>query len=74
MLELTGADSRLVFQPLPQDDPRQRRPDLTRARTLLNWAPTVDLREGLTRTIAHFSNSSPVAADIISEQQTYVPV
>ena len=74
VLELTGADSRLVFQPLPQDDPRQRRPDLTRARTLLNWSPTVDLREGLTRTIAHFANSSPVAVDIISEQQTYVPV
>ena len=74
VLELTGADSRLVFQPLPQDDPRQRRPDLTRARTVLNWSPTVDLREGLTRTISHFATSSPAAADNFSEQPTYVPV
>lgn len=74
VLELTGADSRLVFQPLPQDDPRQRRPDLTRAHTLLNWSPTVDLREGLTRTIAHFAKSSPMTEEFLSEQQTYVPV
>jgi dTDP-glucose 4,6-dehydratase len=74
VLELTGANSRLVFQPLPQDDPRQRRPDLTRARTLLNWAPTVPLREGLTRTIEHFAKTSPVPAEIISEQPTFVPV
>lgn len=74
VLELTGANSSLAFQPLPQDDPRQRRPDLTRARTILNWSPTVDLREGLTRTIAHFAKSSPTPADFLTEQATFLPV
>ncbi len=54
VLAMTGASSRLVQEPMPQDDPRQRRPDITRARTELGWAPTVDLHEGLRRTIAHF--------------------
>jgi nucleoside-diphosphate-sugar epimerase len=43
-----------VYRPLPVDDPRQRRPDITRARTLLGWAPTVDLEDGLTRTSGYF--------------------
>ncbi len=54
VIELTGAKSKLLFQPLPQDDPMQRRPDITVARETLGWAPTIDLREGLTRTIAYF--------------------
>ena len=54
VLELTGARSPLEHRPLPQDDPKQRRPDLTRARTTLGWSPLVPLRDGLTRTIAHF--------------------
>lgn len=54
VLELTGSRSRLVHRPLPQDDPRQRRPDITRARDLLGWSPSVDLRDGLVRTIEHF--------------------
>ena len=53
-LELTGSPSRLVFKPLPADDPRQRCPDITRARTLLGWQPTVTLTEGLRETIAYF--------------------
>ncbi len=52
--ELTGSTSELVFEPLPQDDPAQRRPDITRARTLLGWEPTVALREGLMETIDYF--------------------
>ncbi|MBM4408989.1 MAG: NAD-dependent epimerase/dehydratase family protein [Chloroflexi bacterium] len=52
VLELTGSASPLVFEPLPQDDPRQRRPDISRARELLGWEPRVPLREGLARTIA----------------------
>ncbi len=45
----------LKFLPLPQDDPRQRKPDITRAQTLLDWAPTIPLRVGLKRTIAYFA-------------------
>jgi nucleoside-diphosphate-sugar epimerase len=47
---VTGSSSSLVFAPLPVDDPSQRRPDITLARQLLGWEPTVALREGLTRT------------------------
>jgi UDP-glucuronate decarboxylase len=54
VLELTGSASELVYRPLPQDDPRQRRPDISRAKAELDWAPGVELREGLTRTIAYF--------------------
>ncbi|WPD19724.1 UDP-glucuronic acid decarboxylase family protein [Thermaerobacter composti] len=54
VLELTGSSSPIVFRPLPEDDPRQRRPDITRARQLLGWGPKVSLREGLRRTIEYF--------------------
>jgi UDP-glucuronate decarboxylase len=54
IVELCGSSSRIVHAPLPSDDPLQRRPDITRARSLLDWAPTTALREGLTRTIAYF--------------------
>jgi UDP-glucuronate decarboxylase len=53
-LKLTGSRSKLVFLPLPQDDPRQRQPDIELARSSLNWAPTVPLERGLVRTIAYF--------------------
>jgi dTDP-glucose 4,6-dehydratase len=49
--ELTKTQSEIIFHPLPQDDPKQRRPDITLARTKLNWSPQVDLRTGLTHTI-----------------------
>ncbi|MBI4227071.1 MAG: GDP-mannose 4,6-dehydratase, partial [Candidatus Omnitrophica bacterium] len=54
IIRATGSKSRLVFKPLPQDDPKTRRPDIQKARTLLGWAPTVGLDEGLRRTIAWF--------------------
>ncbi len=54
ILELTGSSSQIVRKPLPMDDPRQRRPDITRARTDLGWEPTIRLHEGLTRTITYF--------------------
>jgi len=54
VIELTGSSSRLVFRPLPQDDPTQRRPDITAAGSLLSWRPRIPLAEGLTRTIAYF--------------------
>ena len=49
-----GSSSEIVFKPLPEDDPRQRQPDLTRAQKILGWAPHTSLDEGLTRTIAYF--------------------
>lgn len=54
VIELTGSKSKLCEKPLPSDDPRQRRPDITRARELLGWEPTTRLREGLVKTIEHF--------------------
>lgn len=54
IIAATGSRSRIVFKPLPQDDPKQRRPDITRARQLLKWSPKVPLRTGLTRTIDYF--------------------
>ena len=56
-LKLTGSRSKLVFLPLPQDDPRQRQPDISLARSSLGWAPTVALEEGLKRTIAYFRSA-----------------
>jgi hypothetical protein len=50
VLDVTGSSSEIVYEPLPVDDPTQRRPDITLARTRLGWEPTVDLREGLART------------------------
>lgn len=54
VLALVGGRSRLVMRPLPQDDPRQRQPDITLARRLLDWEPQVPLEQGLERTVAHF--------------------
>jgi UDP-glucuronate decarboxylase len=54
VIELTGSAARVVFHPLPSDDPRQRRPDIRIARERLGWAPKVALEQGLTRTIAYF--------------------
>ena len=54
VLEVTGSSSTLEHRPLPVDDPRQRRPDLTLARSLLGWEPTIALREGVTRTTEYF--------------------
>jgi UDP-glucuronate decarboxylase len=54
VIELTGSRSRVVHRPQPQDDPRQRRPDISRADELLSWAPRTPLKDGLSRTIAYF--------------------
>ena len=54
IIRMTNSSSRVVFQPLPTDDPKVRQPDITRARTLLGWEPKVSLDEGLTATIAYF--------------------
>jgi UDP-glucuronate decarboxylase len=54
ILELTGSRSRIVHRPLPQDDPRRRRPDISEAERLLGWCPGVPLKEGLAKTISYF--------------------
>ena len=54
VIELTGARSRVVHRPRPQDDPRQRRPDISKASDVLDWAPRTNLKEGLVRTIGYF--------------------
>jgi UDP-glucuronate decarboxylase len=51
---LTGSTSKIIFQPLPQDDPTRRKPDITLAKSMLNWMPRVALEEGLRKTIAYF--------------------
>lgn len=58
IIELTGSVSKIAYSPLPQDDPVRRRPDISLAREHLNWEPTIALREGLERTIAHFCRSN----------------
>jgi dTDP-glucose 4,6-dehydratase len=54
IVRLVSSKSKLVVRPLPVDDPKQRQPDITRARTLLNWEPKVDLEEGLQKTVGYF--------------------
>jgi dTDP-glucose 4,6-dehydratase len=54
IIELTGSKSRLVYRPLPEDDPKVRQPDITRARTRLGWEPKVGLDEGLRKTLDYF--------------------
>jgi nucleoside-diphosphate-sugar epimerase len=54
IIKLTGSKSKIVYRPLPEDDPKVRQPDITRARTLLGWEPKVPLEEGLTRTLEYF--------------------
>jgi dTDP-glucose 4,6-dehydratase len=56
VIALTGSRSTIVFKPLPQDDPRVRRPDIERARRLLGWEPRIDRHEGLRPTLEHFRN------------------
>lgn len=58
-IELTGSPSKLVYQPLPDDDPTRRQPDITLAKKHLNWEPTISLRDGLTKTIEWFKTIDP---------------
>ena len=54
IIRMTGSKSRIIYKPLPVDDPKQRRPDITRASTILGWEPKVQLEEGLVKTIEYF--------------------
>ena len=66
VIELTGSRSRIVHRPLPENDPRQRQPDISRATELLDWRPRMPLKQGLTRTIAYFNE---LLADPMVKQQ-----
>jgi dTDP-glucose 4,6-dehydratase len=54
IISLVGSTSRIVYWPLPQDDPKQRKPDITRAQTILGWQPRIGLEEGLAKTVGYF--------------------
>jgi dTDP-glucose 4,6-dehydratase len=59
IIALTGTDQKVIYQPLPKDDPKQRRPDITRAQEVLNWSPTVNRAEGLKLTYEYFKTLTP---------------
>jgi UDP-glucuronate decarboxylase len=56
IIDMTQSNSKIIYRPLPQDDPRQRKPDISQANALLNWAPTIQLKEGLQKTIDYFDD------------------
>ena len=56
VIELTNSKSKIVFSPLPSDDPKQRKPDISLAREILGWTPSIDLREGLEKSIPYFAS------------------
>jgi UDP-glucuronate decarboxylase len=71
VIDLTGSRSRIVHRPRPEDDPEQRRPDISRAQELLDWKPRTMLKEGLTRTIAYFDqllSDQKLRAQLITER------
>jgi dTDP-glucose 4,6-dehydratase len=56
-----GSKSAIIYEPLPEDDPKQRKPDITKARTLLGWEPKVTLEDGIEKTIEYFRGAVPIA-------------
>jgi UDP-glucuronate decarboxylase len=75
IIELTGSKSRIVFRPLPQDDPCRRRPEISRAKEQLGWTPTVGLKEGLLHTIKYFEEllSQPEFRSLIGARYAQLP-
>ncbi len=61
VIKMTGSKSQLVFKPLPGDDPRQRKPDISLAKKALDWSPTIELEQGLERTIKYFRDQAKAA-------------
>jgi dTDP-glucose 4,6-dehydratase len=59
---LTGSRAQIVFEPLPEDDPQQRKPDIGKARAILGWEPRVSLEEGMRLTVEYFRNLQVAAA------------
>merc|ERR1711862_640767 len=56
VVEITGSKSKIVYHPLPGDDPKQRKPDITRAKKYLGWQPKTELRQGVVKTVAYFKS------------------
>jgi UDP-glucuronate decarboxylase len=69
ILDLTGSRSQIVHRPLPQDDPRQRQPNITKAQDFLGWNPITPLKEGLLKTISYFEDllREPGIMEILGE-------
>jgi UDP-glucuronate decarboxylase len=67
ILDLTGSASKIVHRPLPADDPKQRKPDISKASELLNWQPKLQLREGLAKTIAYFEDLLVAEHDLVAD-------
>ena len=59
IIELTGTDQKIVFKPLPKNDPLQRKPDITKAKEILGWEPIIGRKEGMQRTYAYFKSLTP---------------
>jgi UDP-glucuronate decarboxylase len=66
VVKICNSNSGLEYLPLPQDDPKQRQPDISRAQTLLDWNPTIPLHEGLQKTVAYFKDRMQTA---VSEEK-----
>ena len=73
-MKIVGGETRVTYKPLPQDDPTQRQPDITRAREWLGWEPSMQLAEGLERTVAYFrhrlSRQNRASAPTLDESLT----
>jgi UDP-glucuronate decarboxylase len=70
VISMIGSRSRIVTRPLPENDPRQRCPDISRAQEVLSWEPRTQLQEGLTRTIAYFEqllSNKTIKASLLAE-------
>jgi dTDP-glucose 4,6-dehydratase len=72
ILAVTGAKSEIILKPLPQDDPTRRRPDITKARTLLGWEPKISLRQGLEKSLAYFKSCVDQSGSRIDRPTTEV--
>ena len=66
VINVCGSQSQIKYMPLPDDDPKQRKPDITRAQSLLNWTPKIQLREGLKRTAAYFQERMRESVSVVS--------
>jgi dTDP-glucose 4,6-dehydratase len=60
VLAVTGSKSKIKYEPLPQDDPKQRCPDITKAKTLLGWEPKIDLETGLRLSLDYFRKAAQI--------------
>ena len=72
VIELTGSRSRIMHRPRPQDDPRQRRPDISKANDVLSWTPKIELAQGLSRTVDYFEqllSDGTLRASVAREQR-----